>query len=119
MRARFPVLRQRFALFQNLVTKAAARGARAEAVWTYFRVTLEPLVELLRMRHCPERFDYGLRYLDRDLPPEVRAEAEALAFPPSIDRIEASRARAAELFAETVRAWEAGEWGADLAPPPE
>jgi len=35
-------------------------------------VTLAPLIELMRIRHCPDRFDFGPRYLDRDLPAELR-----------------------------------------------
>jgi hypothetical protein len=29
---------------------------------------VNPLVRLLRIRHCPERHDFGLRYLRTDLP---------------------------------------------------
>ena len=32
-----------------------------------------PLVRVLRHEHCPWRHDYGLRYLDEDLPPDVAA----------------------------------------------
>ena len=37
----------------------------------YWMATIKPLVELLRMRHSPVRWDFGMRYLDRDLPPSV------------------------------------------------
>ena len=110
LQKRLPVLRKRFDLFQNLVTKAVARGARADAVHTYVNATLGPLVELLRMRHCPERYDYGLRYLDRDLPPELREEVEALALPPSLADVETYRQRAQALLEENLRALDAGEW---------
>jgi predicted nucleotidyltransferase len=110
MRERLPTLTRKFDLFQNLVSKAAARGARADAMHGYLQATLMPLVELLRMRHCPERFDYGLRYLDRDLPPELREVVEGLAFVPSIEELESCRARAQALFDENLRALDAGEW---------
>ena len=35
---------------------------------TYDEVALTPLVELLRMEHCPARHDFGGRHLDADLP---------------------------------------------------
>ena len=42
------------------------------AMASYLAYSIRPLVELLRMRHCPDRFDYGLRYLDRDLPKKLQ-----------------------------------------------
>jgi predicted nucleotidyltransferase len=102
MRSRLATLRESFFLFQTLVTRAVARGAAADAAAAYVAVTLRPLVEVLRMRYCPDRFDFGPRYLDRDLPPAVRAEVEALAFPGSLAAVEACRARAEALFRETL-----------------
>ncbi len=106
LRARLATLRESFFLFQTLVTRAAARGAAADAAAAYQAVTLRPLVEVLRMRHCPDRFDFGARYLDRDLPPAVREAVEALAFPGSLAAVEACRARAEALFRETLAALE-------------
>jgi len=51
-----------------LVRRALARGELAEAHAFYLRFAFTPLVELLRMVHCPARHDFGLRYLDTDLP---------------------------------------------------
>ena len=51
-----------------LVRRAPARGELAEAHTFYLRFAFTPLVELLRMEHCPARHDFGLRYLDSDLP---------------------------------------------------
>ena len=107
---RLAILRETFPMFQNLTVKAARRRARADAMMTYMGQTLRPLVELLRMRHCPDRFDFGLRYLDRDLPPDLYAEIERLASPPSIEQVEAYQARAEEIFNGTIHALDAGEW---------
>ena len=79
--ARLAILRERFPLFQTLVTRAVRRGFVAEAAVAYQDHTYRPLIEVLRIRHCPERYDFGARYLDRDLPPALRAEVEALALP--------------------------------------
>jgi hypothetical protein len=100
--ARLSVLRVRFPLFQTLVTRAVSRGFVAEAAVAYQDHTLRPLIELLRIRHCPQRFDYGARYLDRDLPPEVRAEVESLALPSSPEQVLEFRARAQALFEATL-----------------
>ncbi len=102
MDARLAILRERFPLFQTLVTRAVRRGFVAEAAVAYQDHTYRPLIELLRIRHCPDRFDYGARYLDRDLPPALRAEVEALALPRSLDEVEAFRSRAQALFDATL-----------------
>ena len=50
---------------------------------------MKPLVELLRMRHCPVRWDFGMRYLDRDLPPAVYDQVRDLVFIHHPDDLEA------------------------------
>lgn len=109
MRRRLEELRATFPIFQHLVTKAVERGFPAEAVHWFQALTIRPLVEVLRMRHCPDRYDYGLRYLDRDLPPGVRREIEALVLPATPAEIEANRARAEEMFRECLRALDAAD----------
>ncbi len=110
MKERLPVLRERFAIFNHFAIKAARRGAHADAIHSYVHTTLNPLIELLRMRHCPELFDYGPRYLDRDLPEDQRQIIEELSFVPSIDDLPDWHARAVALFEENLRALDAGEW---------
>ena len=61
-----------------LVARADARPQPAEATALYLRFGLMALVTLLRNETCPWRFDYGLRYLDTDLPPDQRARVESL-----------------------------------------
>ena len=100
--ARLAILRERFPLFQTLVTRAVRRGFVAEAAVAYQDYTYRPLIELLRIRHCPDRFDFGARYLDRDLPAAVRAEVEALALPGSLAEVETFRGRAEALFVATL-----------------
>lgn len=68
MRDRCTALRATFELHAPLITRSARRGLDVEAAAFYQRFALQPLVEFLRMRHAPDRYDFGLRYLDRDLP---------------------------------------------------
>jgi hypothetical protein len=100
--SRLAILRQRFPLFQTLVTRAVRRGFVAEAAVAYQDHTYRPLIELLRIRHSPQRFDFGARYLDRDLPAALRAEVEALALPGSLAEVESFRGRAEALFDATL-----------------
>jgi hypothetical protein len=110
LRARFDAIRQTFVMFQPLPIRAVARGFPAEAAYFYQNLTLKPFVELLRMRYCPERFDFGFRYLDRDLPHEVRSEVESLAFPHDSAEADRFRARVEMRVGEELAAFDRGEW---------
>jgi hypothetical protein len=65
------------------------------------------------MRYCPERFDYGIRYIDRDLPPELRQKIEQLAFPPTCQAIERYRAEAEALYRVNIEELDRGVWSVD------
>lgn len=110
LRARFEELRTTFELFGPMITRSVRRGLSVEAASFYSRFALQPLVELLRMRHAPERYDFGLRYLDRDLPGDVHAFVRGLAFPKDADDCERLHELARERFQEELRALERGEW---------
>lgn len=76
---RFRELQTWFPMSQVFVRKALLRGQQVEAVNAYWACTLKPLAELLRMRYAPARWDFGVRYLDTDLPAEVSARFSPLA----------------------------------------
>jgi hypothetical protein len=61
-----------------LVERAIARDDLAEATSLHLRFAVEPLVRLLRVRHCPARHDFGLLYLRTDLPAGMAERVEAL-----------------------------------------
>lgn len=67
---RYEELLSWFPVSQSFVRKAILRGKHAEAVAAFWAYTLRPLAEILRMQYCPMRWDFGVRYLDRDLPAE-------------------------------------------------
>jgi predicted nucleotidyltransferase len=71
-------VRQRRATAEWLVNRAVRRGQLPEAHALYQRFALSPLVLLLRVEHCPWRYDFGLRYLHTDLPAHVAGRVEAL-----------------------------------------
>ena len=83
-----------------LVERAIARGDLAEAAALHLRLAVEPLVRLLRVRHCPARHDFGLRYLRTDLPAGMAEQVEALLPGPDLS----ARARAAFAWQDTVLA---------------
>lgn len=102
MKTRLLHLGARFDLFHIFVDKAIWRQDPADATGAYHAMTLRPLVELLRMRHCPDRYDFGLRYLQRDLPPDVYQQLEPLFFCSDLADLERKQARAVALFRATL-----------------
>ena len=87
-----------------LVNRAIARGDEPEAVAFHLQFGVNPLVRLLRIEHCPARHDFGLRYLDTDLPPGYAARVSALLPGPGLaDRARATFAWQDELLAELDR----------------
>jgi hypothetical protein len=118
MHARLPHLVARFHFFHIFVDKAIWRQDVADAISSYHALTVRPLVELLRMRYCPDRYDFGLRYLNRDLPPEVRQQVEALLLCGSLAELADKQARAVALFWETLASLPFGDdIRAKFAPP--
>jgi len=63
---------------QWLVNRAIARGDVVEAHAFLVGYGVNPLVRLLRVKHCPARHDFGLRYLRTDLPPGYAERVAAL-----------------------------------------
>ena len=63
-----------------LVRKPLVRGQGLDALACYQNRLVRPLCDLMRIEHDPDRFDFGFRYLDRDLPESERRLLERLAF---------------------------------------
>lgn len=91
---RLDELKAWFSVSQTFVRKAILRGQEVEALAAFWGYTLKPLVELLRMRHCPPRWDFGMRYLDRDLPGPVYDELRGMMFVEDFDNLAEHLAKA-------------------------
>ena len=104
MRAVLERLRVTFPMFQSLTEKELLRGNEVAAIAFYTSHTLQPLLTVLRMRHCPERFDFGPKYAWHDLPPALYEQVRALYFVASGAELSQKRVRAESLFWETVAA---------------
>jgi hypothetical protein len=104
IRDRLAVLRAQFPIFEAFVPKELDRGRPIDAMNFYHGLTLRPLVELLRIAHCPERFDYGLRYLSADLPPDIYTRLQPLLLPSGPDDLRLKHAAAIRLFEEVSAA---------------
>ncbi len=102
--ARVPAVRDAFAMFQHIPTKERLRGRAVEALHFYQAMTVRPLVEALRLLHCPERRVFGVRHLARDLPADVCRRIEALSFVRDLDDLALKHAEAQAWFAECIAA---------------
>ena len=100
---RYRELQTWFPMSQVFVRKAILRGQHVEAVGAFWAYTLRPLADLLRMRYCPARWDFGVRYLDRDLPPAVYDQVRDLALVSDLRDLEAKLARATAWGAALLR----------------
>ena len=100
---RLAELRTWFPMSQVFVRKAILRGQHVEAVNAYWACTLKPLADLLRIRYAPARWDFGVRYLDRDLPAGVYGQVRALALVADLGDLEIKLARATAWGAELLR----------------
>jgi hypothetical protein len=113
MQKRLERLRTVFPLFQNFVSKAVKRNDHVDAVQSLLTYTIRPFIELARMRYSPSVFDYGLRYLDRDIPQDLHDEMKRLILPRTVDEIEYNRKRIEELFTKLMNSYDRGEWTLD------
>ena len=107
--ARIAPLRTAFAMFQHIPTKERLRGRAVEALHFYQAMTLRPLVEALRLLHCPQRRVFSVRYLARDLPADVCARIERLSFVSDLADLERKHAEAQAWFWETMAALETAQ----------
>lgn len=57
----------RFEIIRRTFLKESLRGKYIDSFLFYQRLVLM-LVQMLRLVHSPQKFDFGLRYLERDLP---------------------------------------------------
>ena len=104
LRLRVETLVTSFEMFRILVWKEIHREHDLEAMAYYQSFTLRPLVELLRIVHCPERHGFFARYVDHDLPADVVTTLRPLFFVRDLDALRGAQETAERLFAETVSA---------------
>ncbi len=102
LEVRLESLKTTFRLFQSEVEKELARGNDLEALAFYNGMTLRPLVEALRIKHCPQRAQFHTRYVYYDLPPAVWKKLERLMFVGAAKDLGKLRAEAERWFWETV-----------------
>jgi len=95
--------RMRFEIFNCFVPKEIDRGNLIEAITNYHRVVLDCLVDVLRIRHKPARFDFKTRYIHYDLPPDVAARLQSLYLVRDAEDLAEKYLEAKKWFDETLK----------------
>lgn len=99
-------LRVKYPLFRHLAPKMTGRGLPADAAYFHHAFTLRSLVDLLRAVHCPQRHDYGFRYLREDLPGPAYEAVCRLCYPAGPGEIASMQSEADGLFEATLAVWD-------------
>lgn len=102
LQTRLTHLRATFDLFQILTLKELHRRNYMEAVAFYHRFTLQPLIEILRIKHTPFHYNFNTRYLYYELPPDIVRQLEPLFFMANGDDLRHKQAQVEELFYQTL-----------------
>ncbi len=95
-------IRAKFALFRHLPGKLVDRGSEPDAAYFYHALVLRPVVDLLRMKHAPERHDYGFRYLKHDLPREEYERVRRWCYPRTPEEITVFSAEISECVGQLL-----------------
>ena len=80
LRARLDSIESLLPLAYSLVAREIERGRSLDAFGFYQRFVVDNLVTLARMKHDPNRHDFGLRYLGFDLPRDLMRRVEACCY---------------------------------------
>lgn len=95
-------LPKRIDMFTAFIPKEINRGNVVAAVEFYQRFLLGALAQVLRLKHNPARYDFGIRYVYHDLPPEVLKRFQELYVIRDLDDLAAKYKDARRWFDETV-----------------
>jgi hypothetical protein len=95
-------LERQLEVYPTFVRKEIERECFLEALGSYLRHVLEPLVEALRLKHSPTRRDFYLKHVSRDLPVEVVAELERLYRVQDLSDVKLRLPEALELLQEAL-----------------
>ena len=109
--ARIKMLQMRFCMFNSFVQKEINRGNCLEAVELYRVFTLALLVEALRIKHNPMHYDFRMRYVHYELPPELIRKLENLYFVKNIEDLQQKYRVGTKWFEETMSDTDANSGG--------
>jgi len=89
-------------MFNGFVQKEINRGNSLEAIDLYHNLILGILVEALRIKHNPVHYDFKMRYVHYELPPEVVDRLVNLHFVKNMKDLQEKYREAKEWFLKTM-----------------
>ena len=89
-------------IYYGWFRKELARSRAVDAFAAYLGGSVRPLLSVLGMRYRPARWDFGMRYLNEDMPAEVVQTIERLCYVSEPSLLEERFAEADQLFQKTV-----------------
>jgi len=95
-------LQARFDMFNGFVQKEINRSNSLEAIDLYHNPILGMLVEALRIKHNPVHYDFKMRYVHYELPPEVAERLANLHFVRNMKDLQEKYREAKEWFLKTM-----------------
>jgi len=102
LKTRLDNIEKLFNIYQFLIEKEVNRNNQIEALAFYQNFTLNPLVEVLRMKYKPYRYSFKTRYVYYDLPKEVVTRLEEFFFITDIRDLSLKHKEAIRWFNNTV-----------------
>jgi hypothetical protein len=103
IRKRLETLKVTFPLFQVETIKELNRGNDLEALAFYMGNTFRPLVEILRIKHDPWRYNFHTRYVYYDLPQGIVKKLHGLAYIKDVKSLAKARSQAERWFWQVYR----------------
>ncbi len=95
-------LQARHHMFNSFVQKEINRGNHIEATYLYHRLTLDMLIDVLRIKYSPFHYDFKTRYIHYELPPEIIKKLKPLYFIEDENDLQQKYVKANRWFDETM-----------------
>lgn len=95
-------LKLRIEFFNIFVQKEINRGNSLEAIDLYQNMTLATLVEVLRIKHNPFHYNFRMRYIHYEFPPETVKKLERLYFVKDMKNLKEKYQEATEWFYKVI-----------------
>lgn len=102
MHKKMEKLTARYRMFNNFVQKEINRRNFIEATYLYHRLSLDLLVDALRIRYNPLHFDFKTRYIHYELPPKVVEKLRQLYFVQNESDLQRTYLEANKWFNEVI-----------------
>jgi hypothetical protein len=102
LRARIDGLQARVEMFNIFVQKEINRHNYLEAVEMYYNLTLASLVEALRIKYKPIHYEFKMRYVHYELPPNIIIRLQKLYFVGDEKDLEEKYREASDWFHEVI-----------------